>query len=894
MPFPSSTTTAHNIIKDQRSECAVGRGNIVSRSHGLAIFYSILALLFLLSQATAVVAAPSATSRVQFNIPRQTADDSLPAFGQQANVTVVYPFEDASQHHTNRLYGNYTLKEGIHLLLKGSGLYAEFSEDNHLIISSDDVYGESMMKTKKHILAATIGYFMAGGVWAEENTAQSQEVIDWLIEEVIVTATKRSTGIQDVSMAISALTDEVIDKRNLVGMSDYLPTLPGVSMQDRGAGQNTITIRGIGLGSQGEANSTVGVYFGEVPVTSLGSSGNANQAGNGDLKLVDIERVEVLRGPQGTLYGTGSMGGAVRIIPAGPSLEKVEGKVAARYSNTGEQGGDNTMVQGVINVPIVEDKLAVRAVAYQFNNSGYIDNVANSNPTDNLQTAIDLGGIAKNRGNVASDEYTGFRLTALWQPVDQLAITLGYIHQEVDQEGTPEVNLTFPGKFEQARLRVNNGEDDESLGNEVDIINLVVEYDFDWGSLLSSTSTIDYDAFSEFDRSVGGLSRFGPTESSNAVGVDVFVEELRFTSQFDGPLQILAGLYYEDREQDTSSILRWSGELPAPPTAFPTLVQTAFPNVEQQAFYGELFYDVTEQLTAVIGARYYEYDREQTTLSNGVVRREEEDSDDGQTYKFSLSYKLNEDTLLYGQWSEGFRLGPFQTSVISADDMDGDGLVEFADGTERAIPDTIEPDIVENFEIGLKTALFDSRIILNAAVYRINWEGLPVSLITEARGAAFFFNAGEAQSEGIELEAQLQLTSSLLLELGGSYNDSVLTKDSSLGDSGDNLPGSADTNFRAGLEYRFGLGEYESFIRTDYEYVGEYYHNFSETGQASGDYSQVHLKAGVAINDNVDVDLFVNNLTNADDLTWVVNSLNPDRAHRLRPRTIGVNIGYRF
>src|SRR5690606_25430421 len=133
-----------------------------------------------------------------------------------------------------------------------------------------------------------------------------------------------------------------IEKRHLVGMEDYLSALPGVSYSDRGAGSNTITIRGIGLGSQLDPNSPVGSYFGEVPVTGLGPQVNANQAGNADIKMVDIERVEILRGPQGTLYGSGTMGGTVRIIPKAPNLQRMEGSFGTEYSYT-DGGGSNYM-----------------------------------------------------------------------------------------------------------------------------------------------------------------------------------------------------------------------------------------------------------------------------------------------------------------------------------------------------------------------------------------------------------------------------------------------------------------------------------------------------------------------------------------------------------------------
>ena len=375
MTYPSSIITAHKNSNQQYCKCAVGRGYVVSKPCVLVIIHYALALLVLLSSATYVAAAPVETSLVQFNIPRQSADDSLPAFGQQANITVVYPFEDAAKHHTNRLYGNYSLKEGIYILLKGSGLHAELSADGHLIISSDDVYGDGMMNSKKNILASTIAFFvgaggMAPGVFAQADDAAAQQS---QIDEIIVTASKRGAGqsIQDTAMAISALSGDTIEKRGLVGMDDYLRTLPGVSMQDRGASQNSVVIRGLSSDPQAGSGSA-GVYFGEVPLTGLGSASSAGNSGNGDIKMVDIERVEVLRGPQGTLYGSDALAGVVRVLPATANLQDFEGRVASRFSHTADGGSENTMVEAMVNYPLIEDELAVRAVAYRFDNSGYI------------------------------------------------------------------------------------------------------------------------------------------------------------------------------------------------------------------------------------------------------------------------------------------------------------------------------------------------------------------------------------------------------------------------------------------------------------------------------------------------------------------------------------------
>ena len=910
MPYPCSLLTAHNNTKRVRFSCAVGRGNIVSKADVIAIIKSVIVLLVLLGQVSSLMAAPQATSLVQFDIPRQSADDSLPAFGQQADITVMYPFEDANKHITNRLYGEYTRKEGIHILLKGSGLYARFNADGHLIISSDQFRGEGMMKSKKKMLAAVVSFFVgAGGTHqvVAQNESDSAGGDGFVLEEIVVTASKRGAGtsIQDTPMAISALGGDSIEKRGLVGMDDYLRTLPGVDMQDRGAGVNSIVIRGIASDPQID-DATVGSYFGEVPISNLGGSGTNGAAGNADLKLVDIERIEVLRGPQGTIYGSGSMGGTVRVMPASPNLTETEGRLATRYSQTSERGDDNTMVQAVLNLPLIEDTFAVRGVVYRFDNSGYVDNVAGSQSGGPaLDAAIAAGGVARDHGDAGSDEYTGFRLAALWQPVDVLDITLTYIQQEVEQDGQPEVNLNLSGDYQQTRLGVGaNGVDRESLSNDIDIASLVANYDLGWGTVTSASSWIDYESSSESDLSIIG----SPVYNAGNREIDRFTQELRLASQLDGPFQFVAGFYYEDGESDWLQTWLWSGSDPSLNPLPPGSNFFNIPDVdeiEQKAFFGELSYEILEGLTATIGARHFDYDR---TTSTGFTQFEPsapldtigKTSEKDTIYKANISYALNDDMLVYGQWAEGFRLGKGlpNPSPDTVCDPDNNGIIDEL-GITR--PTKLESDTSENFELGVKSSFAENRISLNAAVYRIKWDGIPV-LVTPFPLCSIQLNAGKATSEGVELEVEAALAENLRINASASYSEATLDDDTpSVGSKGDNLPGSADFNISVGLEYRFTLAEYPGFARVDYSYLSEYFSSTAEdkidpTIQGSGDFGQLNLKTGLTIND-FDVDIFVNNATNEDGFTWVESVLpafGTARGYQIRPRTVGLNIAYRF
>jgi iron complex outermembrane receptor protein len=863
---------------------------------GIGLFSSVV----MVAQAQTQEQAPK---RYHLNLPAQSVADSLTQLSEQTKQMLLLSYEVADTLQASPVMGYYTLQEALNTMLEGTGHSGGLTQKGVLMISLvkspvtlKKTKGEDGMKTRKKVLAATIAFFSGVGaspLMAQEGTASTADVS--LLEEIVVTATKRETSLQDTAMSISAIGGETIDKRNLVGMEDYLPSLPGVSMQDRGAGQNNVTIRGISAGNEKVESPATGIYFGETPVTGLNMALNGGGSGSGDIKLVDIERVEVLRGPQGTLYGAGSMGGTVRVMPNTPDLEEIGGTVSARYSQTGEEGGDNTMVNGAINVPVIEDQLAIRAVAYEFDNDGFIDNVAGSQPTAPITSAVGLGATAVDRKS-GGDNYTGFRLSTLWRPVDELDVTLSYLNQEIEQAGSRDVNLGLPGKFQQARLAVGESAKPEGQVVETDIINLVVKYDLGWGELSSSTSKIDHEASSRFD--IGNFDFSGePLSSLNSLDIDSTIEELRFTSDFEGALQVLFGYYYEDRETLTVLDIFWYGDL----SDISGYRYDTGQVLEQQSLFGELSYQLTDSLIATGGFRWFDYEKSTPlSLFNGAHRTELESRKgtvDDTNFKFNLAYTFNDSTLVYGEWAEGFRFGNFQTQMSQVDDPDGDGVVLFADGIERKVTEgLLESDTVESIELGVKTAFMDERVTLSASVFHIDWTGIPVSL-TSANNASYQFNAGEVKSEGVELEVQALLSDSLILNLSSSYIETRLTEDAPElgGEKGDHIPSSADFNFSMGLEHRFTIAEYDSFVRADYLYVSEYFHvvDVPENEPASGGYSLIDLKLGVNFA-NIDLDLFVKNLTNADDLTWVETSWGAGRAFRLRPRTVGFNVAYSF
>jgi iron complex outermembrane receptor protein len=244
-----------------------------------------------------------------FDIPQQSLIKSLHAITNQTETLILFPYSLVERRQGNAVRGRLSTQDALKRLLRDTGLQCIPSSEGVMTIAETASYsknrmGIEKMNNRKNILAATIGFFagagMVSGAMGQEGKVSDADMA-YVLEEIVVTATKRETSLQDTAMSISAIGGETIDKRNLVGMEDYLPYIPGVSMQDRGAGQNNIVIRGISVGSQFATGSATGVYFGETPVTGLNSTAAGEGGGSGDIKMVDIERVEVLRGPQGTI-----------------------------------------------------------------------------------------------------------------------------------------------------------------------------------------------------------------------------------------------------------------------------------------------------------------------------------------------------------------------------------------------------------------------------------------------------------------------------------------------------------------------------------------------------------------------------------------------------------------
>lgn len=830
-----------------------------------------------LTAAMSLALAAAAHAQVRnFDLPAQPLSQSLQALGQQADLQIVFTEALVRGLEAPALKGGFTAEEALQRLLEGTGLKAERTPS-----------GAVMIVREAAETATTLG-------------------------QITVTATRRDESIQKVPMSISALGEEEIARRNLRSQNDFLRTIPGVNQIEQGAGGSSIVMRGIAVSPTADGYSlglTTAVFLGETPLS-------AGRVGQTDLRLVDIERVEVLRGPQGTAYGSGAISGALRYIPNAPDLNEIEGSVKMGYSRVGGAGGNGHNLEGTVNLPLVDDRLALRTSVYRHRDASYIRNIAASHPqmiaAATERGIVDLLGEGPSGGNQVS----GGRATLRWVPSDRLDTTLTFMKQKMYQEGDLVVQVRdsangyYPaaGDFYQTRyLYTNTFGGGQRRHDNAEIGNFLLRYDLGWAELTGSVS--------HSDQSFLATSDLGELESDGNPYPQLFdqvskarVGELRLTSRLDGPLSFIFGLYYEDTSRRRIGDNRFGGTLESLQALYPEagsdrsvgrfdLTQ----DVTQKAAYGELAYDFGAGLKATVGGRTFRYETESVDILDGIwfggySRDRLSATDSGQVYKASLSYEPSRDALLYASWSQGFRLGFTQPPLPLSCDADRDGYVDEFPGVPLGVT-LVEPDRLDNYELGGKFTLLDSRMSLSATAFSIDWEGLPVRAFPPCN-VALLVNAGKARSRGIELETRVALARGLELTLGGSYVNAELAADSGdLGSRGDRLPGAPRVNGRLALDYSFALAGRGTYVQAEVGYVGGFYGWIGadrpdaqgEVASELGDYTTLGIRGGMQFG-AVGVQLYADNVTDRRALAWG----DPTSGMVLRPRTFGINLSYEF
>ncbi len=763
-------------------------------------------------------------------------------------------------------------------------------------------------------------------------------------DEIIVTASKRASTIQDLPFSVNAQTELDIQRTGATNLEDVSRNVAGLSIQNLGPGQSQVGIRGVSAGQivrdQPGVKEQVGVYLDESVISlSLFTP---------DLDLFDLNRVETLRGPQGTLFGSGSVGGTIRYITNQPKLGEFEGLVEANVNSVtdGEIGGHG---KGMVNVP-VGDKAALRIVGYYTEYAGFID-------------ALQEGGGVKE--DVNSGDREGVRVAMRFEPTENIAITPRVIYQETNTDGfnRQEVFNLFANPFTTTRPAVTFSERqqflllDEAFEDETTIADLTLEVGMGSMDLTSITSYTDRSILVSRDASAltGSVSvdPLGfpeadillPSNLLDTTDVKQWTQEVRLASNGDGRLQWLVGAFYSDTERDYAQRLPTPGyDAATDATLGAGESAGAYPpglgygpdspynsdlpyDLTQYAVFGEATYDITDQLSLTAGARYYDFEEERSFISGGVFsnldNRFDKTDSDGVTPRVMVKYDVSDAVSVNAQASQGFRLGgvndPLNVPLCTDED-------EAIFGGFQSYDD----ETMWNYETGVK--INSGGVTFNAAVFHTEISDLQVTLDAGSCSSRISFNVPDAHTTGVEFEISGEPVEGLEVSFAGSLLEAEF--DSTVRDgNGDTIGGIEDGNrlasvpeiqLAAAATYSFPLniggGSSEGFVGASLQYIGDRYTQPSDQVAGAGDFVSDLPYGGAPGTDVTSVDLELDDYTiinlNAgidfdvwSVLAYVTNvadenaelAFDRERGGRARlgthtnqPRTVGLTTRFRF
>ncbi len=729
------------------------------------------------------------------------------------------------------------------------------------------------------VLGAVAHSGLAAAQVADDSSAQ--------LDEVVVTANYRGENLQSVGASIGVLGGAELEKRNITEFMDISRNVPGLNVIDAGPGQKTIFIRGL----VGAGESTVGLYYDGMPTTGSGESAAAAAGRQTDLYVFDADRVEVLRGPQSTLYGSSALAGVVRVITKQADLSRAESKVVLDGSTTAH-GAASYAIKGMINMPVIDDRLAVRLVGYKAHDGGFIDN-----------SYLGLK-------DVNSVDQVGMRLNASWAVSDRGTLTGQFFSQNMDA-ADQAIERPFDATigvtpYPAAGALTNDAPARQPRKDATKMAGLNYVHNFDRFNLTLAQSWFDRD--NTDDQDIAGLPDFfsflqsieafpmvdiipqGVFESRQKTRMNT--TEVRLVTNSEGPWHAVAGLLYQDRKVDIANAFFETNAANGliEPGIAPWYHRIADFTLTQKAAYGELTWDFNPQLSATAGARVFKNDRvDHAKAFVGFMRLGGETgvttlhADESKAiYKLAVNYKFTDDLLGYVTASQGYRAGGTVNQVVPE------------------LPPAFGPDYTWNYELGMKSEWLDRRLQLNVAAYHINWFDMQYS-------GDFFNGAFEgvlnckgrcAQSTGMEFEVTARPVRGLDVNLAATFLKAELTKGLVEANgspvSGTQLDNTPRFTLSGAVNYGWQLGTNLGLdLHANIQHVGKvanmtYRQNLNIPGPA---YTLLNASATLSFNDRWDLRLYGRNLgdTRAQ-VNTQIDSVTPAWVYVNRPRTIGLEM----
>jgi outer membrane receptor protein involved in Fe transport len=737
--------------------------------------------------------------------------------------------------------------------------------------------------------------------------------------EVIVTAQKRAEAIADIPMSVSVVSGEALERNQADNFQELVNLIPGLSINSNTRGVTRVTMRGINTGG---VASTVGVYVNDVPFGS--SSGLANAAVlSGDFDTFDMARIEVLRGPQGTLYGASALGGVIKYVANAPSTEAFETRFRGSMEDV-EGAGMGYALTGVVNVPL-SDTFAVRASGYFRSDGGYTDSIGN-NPIPALQDP----GVNIVDGTLVEDELnesdvTGGRVSALFKPSDTFSLDLTVHYQDIanDNASVFEVDPTTLRPLYGGR--VASRYHDEPSDIEYRVYSATLDWEFAGGaSLQSVTSYSEFLHDFQLDAAVVDVLGAGiPTAQlltfvystpgtadtllsgilDQTTGTDKFTQEFRLVSPESDKFEWLLGAYYTDEDsvihQRLVAVEPGTG---SPVAGVPLAADLSIDSTyEEIALFANATWHITDRFDLSFGGRWSDNDQDAAQnglivlpiLPGGQLELNFDDLNSSEspfTWSFSPRFEFTDTTSAYLRVATGFRPGGPNVLPPGA-----------------PAPATYDSDELTNYELGLRTGNASGSFSLDVAAFFLDWED--IQLLQVVNGFGVNANGGTAESKGLEFTATAR-SGGLSVTFAGAYTDAELTEDTDPlvgGLDGDALPFVPEWTLALGGDYEWDVfNDATAYLGGQVAYTGDRLADFgnridplepTSARREADAYTTVDLRAGV-LWDNWSLELYGKNLTDEDGITDInAPGLYPNGAAAIsviRPRTIGVSVGVRF
>lgn len=761
--------------------------------------------------------AAAAPSRIRFDIPAQAYSEALLDVAQQANVTLIGAGVCAGA--SRGLSGTMTLEAALERILAGAPcswkLIAPGAVEITLLPQVDPVRPAPPVT----------------------------------VSELLVTATRRVRDPRQLAVAVSAVPGDQLRATGGADAGEAAAQLAGVLATNLGPGRNKLLLRGLSDGAYtGRARSTVATYLDEIPL-------NYN-APDPDLRVVDAERVEVARGPQGALYGAGAMSGVYRIVTRKPDLSDLAAEARATGATT-KGGGPSGAIEGWLNVPIWRDVAGLRISGYQEVQGGYLDD------------------IVQNRGNVDRTERQGARLTLLLQPTDDWMVSLTAAGQSLRSEDT---HYTNPGLGRKRAVLIP-----EPHTNDIELVTATVRYSWGGAELTSSSGYVRHAYASLYDATATqqNYTNFARTSAySERTETKMYVQDLILTSRGAGRLEWLAGVYGADMTVDAPT--EFLAQFPFAPNAL-VYGDDRRDKIREIAAYGEVAYELAPSWILAFGGRVFSI-RSQThseVVSEKFAPRSLDRTARFTSFapKISLQKSFASGDFVYAVVSEGYRGGGTNSG----------GALPLAPQRE-----TYGPDRLRNHELGLKLQRLDGRLVVNGAVFYDVWKDIQTDQFRPS-GIAYTTNVGDAHVLGAEAEVAWRTDNGFTAQINGrlARTRTLHANTDFTSRLADSLPGAPRISGGALLSYERPLGDWTVRFIGQATYIGPSRVTFDTSAPRSDGYASAKLLAELSARGR-GVQVFVTNpLDSANDTFAFGNPFNPLQARQItpqRPITVGVTI----